>query len=94
MVEQANLGTPFLDEIGELPFTLQAKLLQLVQEKTYIPVGAIHPKKIDIRIIAATNKDLLQLVKKGRFREDLYYRLALGVVKIPPLRERRHRHTA
>ncbi|AYD40485.1 PAS domain S-box protein [Clostridium fermenticellae] len=89
LVEQANSGTLFLDEIGELPFTVQAKLLQLVQEKTYIPVGAIHPKKIDIRIIAATNKDLLQLVKKGRFREDLYYRLALGVVRIPPLRERR-----
>lgn len=89
LVEQANSGTLFLDEIGELPLTVQVKLLQLVQEKTYIPVGAVYPKKIDVRIIAATNRDLLELVRKGKFREDLYYRLALGVIRIPPLRERK-----
>ena len=88
LVQQAHTGTLFLDEIGELPITTQSKLLQLVQEKTYTSVGSIYPKTIDIRIIAATNKDLKQLIKEGKFREDLYYRLALGVIHIPPLKER------
>jgi transcriptional regulator with PAS, ATPase and Fis domain len=89
LVEQANMGTLFLDEIGELAPTVQAKLLQLVEEKTYIPIGSVYPRKVDIRIIAATNRNLIQLVRNGVFRQDLYYRLALGVIKIPPLRERK-----
>ncbi len=89
LVEQANNGTLFLDEIGELPLALQAKLLQLVQEKTYTSVGSVYPKKIDVRIIAATNRDLLKLVEEGKFRGDLYYRLALGIINIPSLRERK-----
>ena len=88
LVQQAHTGTLFLDEIGELPITTQSKLLQLVQEKTYIPIGSVYPKTIDVRIIAATNKDLKKLIKEGKFREDLYYRLALGVIYIPSLRER------
>lgn len=82
------MGT-LLDEIGELAPTVQAKLLQLVEEKTYIPIGSVYPRKVDIRIIAATNRNLIQLVRNGVFRQDLYYRLALGVIKIPPLRERK-----
>lgn len=89
LVEQANTGTLFLDEIAELPLPMQAKLLQLIQEKTYTPVGSVIPKKVDIRIIAATNQNLKKLMLSGEFREDLYYRLALGVIEIPPLRERK-----
>ena len=85
LVELADGGTLFLDEIGEIPLSLQVKFLQLVQEKTYLPVGGTHPKQVDTRIIAATNKDLLMQVKEGEFREDLYYRLAVVTINIPPL---------
>ncbi len=88
LVELADEGTIFLDEIGEMPFNIQSKLLQLVQDKTYIPVGGVHPRKVDARIIAATNKDLFSQVKNGLFREDLYYRLAVVTIAIPPLKDR------
>lgn len=85
LVEVANGGTLFLDEIGELPFSLQSKLLQLVQDKTYLPIGGIQSKQVDTRIVAATNKDILSLISQGMFREDLYYRLAVVTILIPPL---------
>lgn len=88
LVEQAHGGTLFLDEIAEIPLPLQSKILQLVQDKTFIPIGGTKPKEVDIRIIAATNADLLQMIKEKRFREDLYYRLNVVSITIPPLRER------
>ncbi|TDK64211.1 PAS domain S-box protein [Bacillus salipaludis] len=88
LVKQADGGTLFLDEIGELPMDLQVKLLQLVQEKTFIPVGGTKEIKVDIRIISATNKNLKQRVKDNLFREDLYYRLYVVPITVPPLRER------
>jgi transcriptional regulator with GAF, ATPase, and Fis domain len=87
-VEAANGGTLFLDEIGDLPREVQPKLLRLLQERTYERVGANEPRQADIRIIAATNKDLGALIEKGEFREDLYYRLNQLPVVLPPLRER------
>lgn len=89
LVELADGGTLFLDEIGEIPPSLQAKFLQLIQEKTFTPVGAIKEKKVDIRIISATNCDLLRKVEEKTFREDLYYRLNVIQLKIPPLRDRK-----
>ncbi|MBO8162093.1 MAG: sigma 54-interacting transcriptional regulator [Brevibacillus sp.] len=88
LFESANNGTIFLDEIGELPLGLQVKLLRVLQEKEITRVGGVHPKKIDVRIIAATNRDLKELVEKGAFRKDLYYRLNVVPIHIPPLRER------
>lgn len=87
LVKQADGGTLFLDEIGELPFNIQSKLLELVQEKTYLPIGEVKPRYVDTRIIAATNQDLLNLVSQNKFREDLYYRLAVASITVPPLRE-------
>lgn len=89
LFELANGGTLFLDEISEIPLRLQAKLLGAIQESTFMPVGGRKEKKVDIRIIAATNRDLAQFVKKGEFREDLYYRLNVIELDIPPLRERK-----
>ena len=86
--EQANGGTLFLDEIGELPFDLQAKLLRVLQEREFQRLGSNETVKIDVRVIAATNADLLSLVRQGRFREDLYYRLNVVPMHIPALRER------
>lgn len=88
-VELADKGTLFLDEIGELPIYLQSKLLHLIQEKEFERLGDLKTRKVDIRIIAATNRDLYQLVKEGKFREDLYYRLKVISIKVPPLRERK-----
>lgn len=88
-VELADKGTLFLDEIGELPIYLQSKLLHLIQEKEFERLGDLKPIKVDIRIIAATNKDLHQLIKEGKFREDLYYRLKVISIKVPSLRERK-----
>ncbi|RDY29482.1 PAS domain S-box protein [Romboutsia weinsteinii] len=88
LVELANEGTLFLDEIGELPKDLQVRFLQFIQDKTFTPVGAIREKKVDVRIISATNVNLLEKVHKKKFREDLYYRLNVVQLKLPPLRNR------
>lgn len=86
--EAADGGTLFLDEIGELPLNLQVRLLRVIQESEVVPVGEIIPRKIDIRIITATNRTLSIEMKDKRFREDLYYRIAVAVIKLPPLRTR------
>jgi two-component system, NtrC family, response regulator AtoC len=86
---EAEGGTLFLDEIGLLPSTLQAKLLRVLQDGDYIPVGARRPKKADVRIVCATNEDLKKNVEQGKFREDLYYRIRVVPVRLPPLRERK-----
>jgi len=88
MIELAEEGTLFLDEIGELPLALQVKLLKVIQEKKMIKIGGTKLLRVDFRLISATNRDLETLVKEGRFREDLYYRLNVVPLKIPPLRER------
>jgi transcriptional regulator with PAS, ATPase and Fis domain len=89
LLEMANGGTVFLDEIGEIPINIQAKLLQVIQDLEFLPVGGRELKKVDIRIISATNRDLFEMVQKKRFREDLYYRLNVVNLQIPPLRERK-----
>ncbi|WP_338078348.1 sigma-54 interaction domain-containing protein [Aneurinibacillus aneurinilyticus] len=85
----AKGGTIFLDEISEMPLLMQVKLLRVLQEKEIEPIGADKPESVDVRIIAATNKDLLSLVEQGKFRHDLYYRLNVVMLDIPPLRERK-----
>ena len=87
--DHANDGTLFLDELAELPITTQTKLLRVLQDGIIDPVGGDKPHKVDVRIIAATNKDLKKVIKEGHFREDLYYRLNVGEIHLPPLRERR-----
>ncbi|MEZ7893015.1 MAG: sigma-54 dependent transcriptional regulator [Candidatus Wallbacteria bacterium] len=87
--ELADKGTIFLDEIGEIPLSLQPKLLRVLQEKEILRIGGNIPKKVDFRIISASNKNLKILVQKGLFREDLYYRLNIIELNMPPLRERR-----
>ena len=87
--EEANGGTLFLDEIGELPLATQAKLLRVLQDGEYIKVGASKVEKTDVRVIAATNVDLLHAISRGKFREDLYYRLNAIQIKMPALRERK-----
>lgn len=87
--EQANRGTLFLDEIGELPLEIQAKLLRVLEEKVVYRIGGKNPIPIDVRIISATNQNLLEKVKEGKFREDLYFRLKVVELNIPPLRERK-----
>ena len=89
VVETARGGTVFFDEIGEVPLDFQAKLLRFLQEKQYRPVGCGTPRTVDVRIIAATNRALEEMVREGRFREDLYYRLNVLRIDVPPLRERR-----
>jgi DNA-binding NtrC family response regulator len=86
--EQANAGTLFLDEVGDIPMTMQAKLLRVLQERRFERVGGTASIEVDVRVIAATNRSLTTLVKKGKFREDLYYRLNVIKIDLPPLRER------
>lgn len=88
LFEEADCGTIFLDEIGDMPFQLQAKLLRVLQEKELRPVGSNTAKTIDVRVIAASNTDLAGMVRDNRFREDLYYRLNVMPMQIPPLRDR------
>jgi two-component system NtrC family response regulator len=87
-VERAQDGTLFLDEVGELPVDLQVKLLRFLQEFTFLRVGGRQPLKVDVRIISATNTDLKELIAAGRFREDLYYRLDVVNINLPPLKDR------
>jgi len=87
-IEQANGGTVFLDEIGDMPFTIQSKILRLLQEKSIERLGGRQPIPVDVRILAATNRDLEKSLEEGRFREDLYYRLKVVTLSIPPLRQR------
>ncbi len=89
LFELADKGTIFLDEIGELPYVLQAKLLRVLMEREIMRIGGVEVIKIDVRVIAATNKNLLQLVEEGQFREDLYYRINVLPLMLPPLRERK-----
>ncbi|MCI2254915.1 sigma 54-interacting transcriptional regulator [Domibacillus sp. PGB-M46] len=89
LIESADKGTLFLDEVGELSLEMQVKLLKVLQEKEITKIGAIKSTKVDFRLVAATNRDLKQLVEKGEFREDLFYRLHVVPVEIPPLRERK-----
>jgi DNA-binding NtrC family response regulator len=89
LLESGNGGTVFLDEIGDLPVDLQAKLLRALQEREIRPVGATDRVRVDLRIIAATNRDLESAIRTGAFRQDLYFRLNVVQVKLPPLRERR-----
>jgi Nif-specific regulatory protein len=86
--EQADGGTIFLDEIGDLPLSLQAKILRVIQERKFEKVGSDKTITVDVRILAATNKDIEELVEKGQFRGDLYYRLNVLPIVIPPLRQR------
>jgi len=89
LIEEASTGTLFLDEVGEMQYNLQAKLLRVLEINEFIKVGDTKPTKVDVRIIAATNRDLQQDVKDNKFREDLFYRLNVFTITLPPLRERK-----
>ncbi|MBI4550201.1 MAG: sigma 54-interacting transcriptional regulator [Candidatus Omnitrophica bacterium] len=89
LFEAADKGTFFLDEIGDMSPALQAKILRVLQEGTYFKIGATSPVKVNVRVIAATNRDLRELIREGKFREDLYYRINVVSLHCPPLRERK-----
>src|SRR5690242_7990277 len=89
LIELADGGTAFFDEIGDLPFEMQVKLLRLLQEHEFRPVGSLTTRKVEIRVIAATHRDLAQEVERKNFRQDLFYRLNVVTLRLPPLRERR-----
>lgn len=88
LIQAANMGTLFLDEIGDMPLMLQAKLLRAIEAREILPIGASSPIQVDIRIISATNQNLAQFIAEGKFREDLFYRLNVIPITLPPLRER------
>lgn len=88
LIQAANTGTLFLDEIGDMPLMLQAKLLRAIEAREILPIGASSPIQVDIRIISATNQNLAQFIAEGKFREDLFYRLNVIPITLPPLRER------
>src|SRR6202041_4066151 len=90
LLESAHGGTLFLDEIGDMPIDMQAKLLRALQEHEIKPVGSTERKRINVRIIAATNRDLEAAIRGGAFRQDLYFRLNVVQVKLPPLRDRKN----
>ena len=92
--EEANKGTIFLDEIGELPKDIQVKILRVLQEGEVVRLGESKPRKVDVRIVSATNRNLIEEVGEGRFRKDLFYRLVVAYLKLPPLRERTGRYGA
>ncbi|MDQ4120893.1 MAG: sigma-54 dependent transcriptional regulator [Acidobacteriota bacterium] len=89
LFEIADSGSIFLDEIGDVPPEMQVRLLRVIQEREFTPIGDTSPRRVDVRIIAATNADLKELVRQGTFREDLYYRLSVVPIELPPLRDRR-----
>ncbi len=89
LLEAAHKGTIFLDEIGEMPLSMQVKLLRFVEERTFLRVGGVSPLPVDVRLVAASNRDLKEMVKARTFREDLFYRLNVVLVALPPLRARR-----
>jgi two-component system nitrogen regulation response regulator GlnG len=89
MLKVADGGCVFFDEIGELPLSLQGKLLRFLQTQTFYPIGSTREVQVDVRVISATNRDLSMMVREGKFREDLYHRLRVAVIHIPPLRERK-----
>jgi transcriptional regulator of acetoin/glycerol metabolism len=88
LIQEANGGTLFLDEVGDMPVTSQTRLLRVLAERELTPVGGTKPIPVDIRVIAATHRDLVELIKSGQFREDLYFRLNGAILTLPPLRER------
>ena len=89
MFERADGGTLFLDEVGDMSLKTQAKVLRALDEQRFLPVGATHPVHVDVRVIAATNKDLEEEIARGNFREDLFYRLNVIPFFVPPLRDRK-----
>lgn len=89
LIELADQGTLFLDEIGEIPLSMQSKLLKVIQDKEVILIGGVRPKKVDFRLITSTNQNLSEMIKHGSFRQDLFYRLSVISITIPPLRERK-----
>src|SRR6202011_1291635 len=89
LIRSAAGGTLFLDEIGDLPLDVQPKLLRFLEQSEIMPIGETRPQRVNVRVLAATNADLEQRVAEGKFREDLYYRLAVIRIEVPPLRERR-----
>lgn len=89
LLVQAHEGTIFLDEIGDMPLSMQVKLLRFLQERQLYPIGSKNPIEVDVRVIVATNKNLVEMVKEGQFREDLFYRIHVIPIHIPPLRERK-----
>jgi DNA-binding NtrC family response regulator len=89
LFQRAQGGTIFLDEIGEMPLSLQPKILRVIEDKEVLPIGSTHPSRLNVRIIAATNRELEMEIAEGRFREDLFYRFNVINIRVPPLRERR-----